>query len=145
MQLKIWKIWMIQVWVLLPSKSKVSVFVKCKISKYFFLEMFSNEILEISLLNPDEQDKIIEMKTNVEQSEKTLNSSDVNEPQIGIIKLGEESSKVEQNLIKNLMCEICGKKFNKSNQLFVHVRIHTSKFENIVNLTDLSREGNGKY
>lgn len=96
--------------------------------------MFSNEILEISLLNPEESDKCGEKKTSAKESCKTVNSSIENdtqqverEPKIGIIKLG-ENSKADPNLVKSLMCEHCGKRFSKSSQLFVHYRVHTSKY-----------------
>lgn len=101
--------------------------------------MFSNEILEISLLNPEES-KNTERKRNAEDmtcnalnlfTENDIKKDDEIEPRIGIIKLGEDS-RAKQNLIKNLMCEHCGKKFNKSNQLFVHTRTHTSKLQKLI-------------
>lgn len=95
----------------------------------FISEMFSNEILEISLSNPEEKNdsdgKMNEGLCKIVSSA-TGNDNEESEPTIGIIKLG-ETPKAKQNLIKNLMCEHCGKKFNKSNQLFVHTRTHTSK------------------
>lgn len=96
--------------------------------------MISNEVLEISLHNPEENESVAR-ETSVEESCKTepvsienISEPDESEPRIGIIKLGEDC-KANENLVKNLVCEYCGKKFNKSNQLFVHTRIHTSKFQ----------------
>lgn len=102
-----------------------------------FLEIFSNEILEISLFNPEEN-KNFEIKATAEEIDKHIvNPSKGNnakqdeiEPLIGIIKLGENSNGEKSEKVKNLMCEHCGKKFNKTNQLFVHTRIHTSKISN---------------
>lgn len=93
----------------------------------------TNEILEISLLKPGENESIEKKIEDVDQPCKNVNHAIENEtkqdqiePEIGIIKLGEDS-KVNSTLVKNLICEHCGKLFSKTNQLFVHTRIHTSK------------------
>ncbi|KAJ6644038.1 Protein glass [Pseudolycoriella hygida] len=96
-------------------------------------EIFSNEIIEITLHNPEEKKEIEAHSEKTTNEEKSCNNTDSTvaydtegEARIGIIKLGEDL-KDNQNLIKNLMCEHCGKKFRKRHQLCVHTRIHTKE------------------
>lgn len=99
-----------------------------------FLEIFSNEILEISLLNPEEN-KNFELKTIAEGPDKDPYESNTSkgndtkqnqiEPRIGIVKLGEELNSEKSKKVKNLMCEHCCKKFNKSNQRFYPILVRS--------------------
>lgn len=101
-----------------------------------FPEILSDQILEISFHNPGEKEISVRKEDKMQSigspitgdsyQDTDIGRQEKVDPQIGIIKLGEDL-KVNSTSVKNLMCEHCGLCFRKANQLFVHTRIHTSK------------------